>query len=317
MELITVIITTHNRDIDLERAIKSVFNQSYKNLELFVVDDNPTISTGIVVEKFKNQLSYIKSSKKGLCSSRNLGLEISNGDFVVFLDDDDEILRDSILKRKIFLDSLEENIKSNTAYVYSGCSLNIVHQKRTTFDMPFIHGDLADSIKNGKIKTIPSTFLINKVVLDKYNIRFDESFTSFVDHDFFMNLASNNLHIYFVNEALTKTYVFPTKKSMVNDVDKRLDNIQKFFSKWNKTFDDLMNVTNYKKFKTNYISNEFSSLILNSIIANDLKSFFRIIFEISLHKKSTRNLSLMILKITVLNFIKHLIPSSLIRIFKN
>ena len=317
MELITVIITTHNRDIDLERAIKSVFNQSYKNLELFVVDDNPTISTGIVVEKFKNQLSYIKSSKKGLCSSRNLGLEISNGNFVVFLDDDDEILRDSILKRKIFLDSLEENIKSNTAYVYSGCSLNIVHQKRTTFDMPFIHGDLADSIKNGKIKTIPSTFLINKVVLDKYNIRFDESFTSFVDHDFFMNLASNNLHIYFVNEALTKTYVFPTKKSMVNDVDKRLDNIQKFFSKWNKTFDDLMNVTNYKKFKTNYISNEFSSLILNSIIANDLKSFFRIIFEISLHKKSTRNLSLMILKITVLNFIKHLIPSSLIRIFKN
>ena len=317
MELITVIITTHNRDRDLERAIESVFNQSYTNLELFVIDDNPTISTSIVVNKFKNQLKYVKSSKKGLCCSRNLGLDIANGNFVVFLDDDDEILRDSIFKRKNFLDSLEENIKTKTAYIYSGCSLDIVNQKRTTYDMPLIYGNLSDSIKNGKIKTIPSTFLINKVVLDKYNIRFDESFTSFVDHDFFMNLAANNLHVYFVNEALTKTYVFPTKNSMVNDVDKRLENIKRFFSKWNRTFNDLMITTKFKKFKTNYISKEFSSLILNSIIAKDLKSFFRIIFEINKYRKGTRNLFLVIFKITVLNFTKHLIPSSLIKAFKN
>lgn len=317
MELITVIITTHNRDRDLERAIKSVFNQSYKNLELFVIDDNPTISTSIVIEKFRNQLTYLKSSKKGLCCSRNLGLDVANSNFVVFLDDDDEILRDSILKRKNFFDSLEDNIKTKTAYIYSGCSLDIVHQKRTTYDMPIIYGNLSNSIKNGKIKTIPSTFLINKDVLEKYNIRFDESFTSFVDHDFFMNLASNNLHVYFVNEALTKTYVYPTKDSMVNDVDKRLENIQKFFLKWHKTFNDLMETKKYKKFKTNYISKEFSSLILNSIIVRDLKSFFRIIFEITHCKKNTSNLTLIIFKITVLNFMKHLIPSSLIRALKN
>ena len=132
-----------------------------------------------------------------------------------------------------------------------------------------------------------------------------------------MNLAANNLHVYFVNEALTKTYVFPTKNSMVNDVDKRLENIQRFFLKWNRTFNDLMITTKFKKFKTNYISKEFSNLILNSIIAKDLKSFFRIIFEINKYRKGTRNLFLVIFKITVLNFTKHLIPSSLIKAFKN
>lgn len=88
--LVTCIITTKNRPELIVRAVTSVLQQSYRNIEIVLVDDSDGCETQKVVLKFTKQLKYIKNDKsRGACYSRNVGLSESGGDFIAFLDDDD------------------------------------------------------------------------------------------------------------------------------------------------------------------------------------------------------------------------------------
>ena len=152
-----------------------------QNIEIFVVDDNTNKSTLEVIAEFKSRINYIKSKKRGLASSRNIGLSVSNGNFIVFLDYDDELERDSVLKRKFYFDNLSNKIKAKTAVIYSGCSIEIINEKRTAYHEPEIFGNVLDNLKQSKISTVPSTFFINKKMLTKFEVKFDESFTFFYE----------------------------------------------------------------------------------------------------------------------------------------
>ncbi len=94
--LVSVIIPTHNRANMVSRAIESVLNQTYKNLELIIVDDCSEDNTGEVVRKYKdldNRVSYWRNEPNiGPGASRNLGVSKAKGQLVAFLDDDDEWL---------------------------------------------------------------------------------------------------------------------------------------------------------------------------------------------------------------------------------
>lgn len=97
-ELISVVISTYKREKELERAIKSVLEQTYKNIEIIVVDDNGLnsefqIKVNNILNKYKNykNIKYIINEKNmGGSLSRNIGIENSKGTYIAFLDDDDE-----------------------------------------------------------------------------------------------------------------------------------------------------------------------------------------------------------------------------------
>lgn len=316
MELVSVVITTHNRDEDLYRAIRSVLNQSYSNIELLIIDDNSNPSTENVINQFNQKLKYIKSEKKGLACSRNLGLSLSKGNFVVFLDDDDELLKDSISKRKLFFDQLDVNIQSKTAFIYSGCIVNIVNENRVTFHEPKIFGDVSDFIKLGHISTIPSTMFLNKSVLMQFDLKFDESFSSFIDHDFLMSIACNKLHIYFINKALTKTYIFPAKKSMVNDIAKRKNNIKLFLKKWDGLINDSMSPKVKINFYRSYIAKEYSKLFLNLFLSFEISSLLDTFNDLKYFKNKTRFLNFYVVKQFIYKLIRHHMPLFLLRLKK-
>lgn len=100
---VSCIIITHNRVDLLKRAVNSVLNQTYKNIELFVVDDASDDSTEEYGNKLnKNGVNYIRIEKKdskGGNYARNLGIERSTGEYIAFLDDDDYWLQDKIEKQ--------------------------------------------------------------------------------------------------------------------------------------------------------------------------------------------------------------------------
>lgn len=97
---ISVIIPTYNRGAVLERAIKSVLNQSYCNFEIIVVDDGSTDNTHRILEKYGRQIRYFSQLHGGVSSCRNFGLEKSEGTWVAFLDSDDYWLPEK-LERQI------------------------------------------------------------------------------------------------------------------------------------------------------------------------------------------------------------------------
>ncbi len=104
----SVVLCTFNRAYILERAIKSLINQNFKDFELIIIDDGSSDDTFQVVNKFKNELNlkYIYQNNSGISISRNIGIVNAIGEYVTFLDSDDEYLPNHLESR---YDILQEN----------------------------------------------------------------------------------------------------------------------------------------------------------------------------------------------------------------
>ncbi|MDY0083265.1 MAG: glycosyltransferase family A protein [Ignavibacteriaceae bacterium] len=106
LPLISIIMAVYNREAYIRRAVDSVLNQSYKNWELIAVDDGSKDDSALILESCRKNNSKIKviyQEHKFLPAARNNGIKNSNGDFITFLDSDDEYTTDQILQRVNYL----------------------------------------------------------------------------------------------------------------------------------------------------------------------------------------------------------------------
>lgn len=92
MPLVSVVIPTYNRAEFLPRAVESVLRQTVDDFELIVVDDASTDDTEAVVERFDDpRVEYVRhGTNRGGSAARNTGIERSSGEYIAFLDSDDE-----------------------------------------------------------------------------------------------------------------------------------------------------------------------------------------------------------------------------------
>lgn len=97
MPLISVIIPLYNKEAIIEQTVKSVLSQSFKDFELIIVDDGSTDgSYGIVENIHDSRLRLIQQENGGPSKARNTGVEHASGEWIVFLDADDELLPGAI-----------------------------------------------------------------------------------------------------------------------------------------------------------------------------------------------------------------------------
>jgi glycosyltransferase involved in cell wall biosynthesis len=87
---VSVNIPTYNRAHLIRHALDSVFRQTYPNIEVVVIDDGSTDGTRAVVAEYGDRVRYFEQPNGGLGVARNAALERSTGDFIAFLDSDDE-----------------------------------------------------------------------------------------------------------------------------------------------------------------------------------------------------------------------------------
>ena len=87
--LVSIIIPTYNRAQLVDRAIRSALAQTYRPVEIIVVDDGSTDDTARVLRAFGNKIQVIRQPNQGRSIARNHGLETATGDYVAFLDSDD------------------------------------------------------------------------------------------------------------------------------------------------------------------------------------------------------------------------------------
>ena len=92
---VSIIMATYNRAQYIVESIKSIQAQTFENWECLIIDDGGTDNTGEVLEPILQEdkrFSYLKrtdKNEKGLPGSRNYGLDIAKGDYIIFFDDDD------------------------------------------------------------------------------------------------------------------------------------------------------------------------------------------------------------------------------------
>lgn len=121
--LVSAIITTHNREDLLPRALDSVIAQSYQNIEIIVVDDGSVDKTPELIKKYQQKvpIKYIRLEHSiGAPRARNKGIEAAEGDFVAGLDDDDKWHEDRIRELMAAHSDKFSCITSDTIMVFPG-----------------------------------------------------------------------------------------------------------------------------------------------------------------------------------------------------
>lgn len=122
-ELVSIIIPVYNVEEYLDECIQSVINQTYKNLEIWIVDDGSKDSSGKMCDKYKEKDSRIKVIHKpngGLSSARNAALDKITGEYVFFLDSDDYIALDFIETHLELMIKNDADVVMGTAYEFLG-----------------------------------------------------------------------------------------------------------------------------------------------------------------------------------------------------
>lgn len=113
--MITIITPTYNRAVLVQTTIQSILNQTYKDWELIIVDDGSTDNTEQAIQHFlgDRRIKYIKKHNSGQADSLNAGGLHATGDFITFLDSDDEAYPN-------WLQTVQDHIKDDTGILSVG-----------------------------------------------------------------------------------------------------------------------------------------------------------------------------------------------------
>lgn len=180
MPLVSAIIPTHNRAEMLARAIRSVQSQTYPHLEIIVVDDASQDNTREVAESFSDpRIRYIRhDTNRGGSAARNTGIRVATGEFIAFLDDDDEWEPEKT----------EEQLKVLQDYAAAACTCEPITDNVVKSDSHIAVEH--ESLRRGDFKFTSGgtgSLMANANVLKE--IMFDESLPRNQDWDLFIRIA--------------------------------------------------------------------------------------------------------------------------------
>lgn len=172
--LVSAIIATYKRADLVPRAIESVRKQTYPNLEIIVVDDGSPDNTESVVRAIPDErIRYIRHEKnKGLPAGRNTGIRAATGEYIAFLDDDDEWRADKIEKQ---LKAIKDYDAVLCGVLVDGWRFSI--HPRSTISL--------DDLRRGSFE--PSGMLVKAAAIKE--LLFDENLRQGEDWDAFIRIA--------------------------------------------------------------------------------------------------------------------------------
>ena len=189
-QLISIVLPTYNRAKLLPRAVYSVFEQTWENWELLIVDDASDDDTGEVCKQFRQEderVRYIKLPENlGPAGARNRGIAQAKGDFIAFLDSDDEWLPTK-------LDQQMRAMKPEDALCY--CNYEYYDEEEYLLGV-CPPRDIAPILKSGKMLSQllimnmigTPTILVRKACIEEVGA-FNEDLTCLEDYEFVLRIA--------------------------------------------------------------------------------------------------------------------------------
>jgi glycosyltransferase involved in cell wall biosynthesis len=193
-KLISVVVPTYNRAHLITDALESIRLQDYRPIEIIVVDDGSTDSTSLVITQWFNSctgqpdlsLQYIEQANQGGNVARNAGITAANGDFVAFLDSDDQ-WHASKLTKQCQLFSYDDRVGA----VYCGVQHIALETGLVTESSVRVYprGFLLDEMLVHDVTAPTSTYVVRKMVFEKVGV-FDESLQARQDWDMWIRVAA-------------------------------------------------------------------------------------------------------------------------------
>jgi len=215
MPQVTIIIPTYNRWQFLAGAVKSVLEQSLKDVEIIVVDDCSNDNTAAVIESFQGTaVRYIRHDRRrGAAAARNTGILQASGEYIAFLDDDDEWYPEKLTRQ------VQQLVGSATEVggVYTGCFvLDRSNGQMLGQIVPLESGDVQQALLAGNCVGGASSMLMRHECFERVGL-FDERLPSFQEYDLWLR-AARHYQFECIRAPLVKHYVDPDRERKNSDV---------------------------------------------------------------------------------------------------
>ena len=254
----SVVIPTYNHEIFLEKAVKSVLNQTFNDYEIIIIDNYSEDNTENLIKNLNNKnIKFIKNRNHGiLAKSRNIGIEQSKSEWIAFLDSDDIWWQDRL---RVLFDSIKKYNNYDVICTNELWINKINNRKKVSKYGPYKNNFYEILLKYGSCISTSASVVKKKYLVDnKIFFSEEKDFAPYEDYDFWMRIAKNNGKFKFLSEVLGE-HLFHReswgeknksilKKSTLSILKHHVFNVQNF--------------TNRKKNLWSYVE---SRLILNDI----------------------------------------------------
>ena len=196
---VSVVITTYNRAALLPRAVRSVLAQTYEDYELIIVDDCSTDDTPEVIRTFEDSRIHAvrHADNMGQSAAVNTGIRLTRGEYIAFLDDDDEWVDQKLLRQVGTLDASDPRV----GLVYTWFDyVDITSGVRRAGKRCVMSGDICPDMVGWEYPAPTSAYLVRAKAARQVG-GFDENLTILTDRDFLTRL-SIHWHVAVVREVL-------------------------------------------------------------------------------------------------------------------
>lgn len=218
--LVSVYIPTHNRAKLAIRAVKSVLNQTYKNIEVIVIDDGSLDDTYNLISEINDERLIVLKNEKpmGACFSRNLAINMAKGNYITGLDDDDYFSPDRIEKLYAEFDDAYAFIFDSSIQDNNG-----VCKKEPTCNRVISINDIFKANIGNQV------FTLRRRIIDIGG--FDESFPSSQDYDLWTRLL---IQYKFAKQINSSTYYYDITHggARISTSKKAIQGAEKYFNKY-------------------------------------------------------------------------------------
>lgn len=218
--LVSIVIPVYNAENYLEKLFKDILEQTYSSLEIIIIDDGSEDNSWEIIQKYADQddrIRSVRTSNKGPSSARNTGLDMVQGEYIRFIDADDEITKDSI---ELMVGFLKKNDYTDLVIGNYQCMPEHNYFKGDEFsDIILCQNDFAKYfVRNMKSFYYGVTWnkLYRTEIVKKYNIRFNEQIDWCEDLCFNIDYYEKcqNIHLFSIEGGI---YTYCSRESSVTN----------------------------------------------------------------------------------------------------
>lgn len=260
-KLVSIIVPMYNVEQFIGKCIDSIIGQTYKHIEIILIDDGSPDLSGNIAEKFAltdARIQVIKTKNQGVSSARNLGIQLSKGEYLIFVDSDDYLSPD-------YVDYMMSMALNNEAEFVMSKNCHLFPSTETKYDDPIDNIEIWSPEKAASMLLYPGKIEIgcwNKLFLKEFivnnNILFPEGLYMGEGLNFIVNAAQKANKIC-VGSKRVYNYRKDNKQSATTVVNipkyfnalRALDNINKEKTIKSKRFDLALF---YHRYLTTYIA---------------------------------------------------------------
>ena len=277
-KLISIILPVYNVDKYLKKSIESIVNQTYSNFEILIINDGSTDNSEEICKEYickDERIKYFYQENRGVSAARNYGIDMSEGEFIIFIDSDDYLEPDML--EKLYKNVLDNNCDisiCNYALIKNNDRVENITEKipqNILTKNEFIKFMFSDKYYRG--------YLWNKLIKKDViaNIRFDTKLHVMEDMIFLLDISNNIEKAYFEENVFLYNYLQNSESILHNFSEKHFSAVNSY----KKIFDYIeknkfeINQDDYYMICENYIfifMNYYYYLYKNKKLTKEIKN---------------------------------------------